>query len=58
MAVQVVDRNERQAARPGQGLCRRDPDEQSADEAACVTATFHVVERGVGFVERRLHSRQ
>ena len=33
MSVQMVDRDERQPPRPGQGLGGRDPDEQGADEA-------------------------
>jgi hypothetical protein len=56
----MVDRNERQPPRPGQGLCGRDPDEQGADEAGSLGDghTIHIVERGVGLVERPSNRRK
>ena len=55
--MQMVDRDERQPPRPGQGLCGRDPDEQGADEARSLGDgdPVDVVERGSRVFERAPH---
>jgi hypothetical protein len=57
VAVQMVDRDERQPPRPGQGLCGRDPDEQRADETRSLRDgdPVDVVERGSRVFERTPH---
>ena len=54
MPVQVVDRNEREPARPGERLRRLHADEQRADQPrpARDRDAVDVVERRVGLVER------
>ncbi len=58
--MQMVDRDERQPACPGQGLCGRDANEQGADKTGSLRDgdEVHVVERGVGVVERPSNRRK
>ena len=59
VAVQVVDRRKRQAARPGERLRRRDADEQCADEPGALRDRdrVDVVERRPRLAERLAHDR-
>ena len=59
VAVQVVDRRQRQAARPGERLRRGDADEERADKARALRDRdrVDVVERRPRFAERLAHDR-
>ncbi len=59
MAVQVVDRHERQPAGGGERLRGRDADEQRADQPRALRHgdLLDVVERGAGAVERVVDDR-
>ena len=56
VAEQMIDRHERQAAPVGQGLGRREPDEQRADQARALRHgdCVDIGERRIRLVERRL----
>ena len=59
VALQVVDRRQRQPARGGQALRGRDADQQRADEARALgdRDQLRVVQRGAGRAARRRRSR-
>ena len=54
MAVEVVDRSERQSTRPGERLRRRQPDEERADQPRALRDRdpFDPVEPDPGLAER------